>query len=626
MMKLKKPDKAQLAFMILVALLITYYVGTVIFYFLGGKSPLFLYRHYDSAIVFNVLTQSQFSVSNKLIALESLGLGLLVSAAVIGVILWKLLRDEQSLYGDAKFSTDSDLKYSKLLAWQRDFSNGILVGAYKGKYLWYTADDFVSLGAGTRAGKGAAIGIPNLLVRPNSIIALDPKQELWQITSKVREVIHQNKVYLLDPFNFKTHKFNPLFYVDLRADSGAKDLLKLVEILFPSYGLEGAEAHFNNLAGQYWTGLAKFLRFLIDHRPELLKVKMIDGEPMKKFVTQDVSDNFCIPSVVDLYGSIDCQYVIDNQNDLLKTDDELRNDGVSDIEIYHLKDAITKIREFHLTEDEQKSSVNGSFRKKMSLYYIPTVRECTSGNDFDLRQLRRERITVYVGVNAEDISIAYDFLNLFFNFVIEVTLRENPDFDRTLKHDCLLFLDEFPSIGYMPIIKKGSGYIAGFNLKLLTIYQNISQLNEIYGVEGAKTLMSAHPCRVIYAVSESDDAKEISEKLGYITTKSKSEQKKTKSESESEAKRALVLPQELGTLQFKEEFIILKGENPVRADKALYYLDSYFMDKLLLVSPKLTALTAKINKTKDIFGKKGIKYPPKSDMLSLGDLESESLK
>ncbi len=35
---------------------------------------------------------------------------------------------------------------------------------------------------------------------------------------------------------------------------------------------------------------------------------------------------------------------------------------------------------------------------------------------------------------------AYDFLNLFFNFVVEVTLRENPDFDPTLKHDCLMFL------------------------------------------------------------------------------------------------------------------------------------------------------------------------------------------
>ncbi|MDE4679300.1 type IV secretory system conjugative DNA transfer family protein, partial [Klebsiella variicola] len=137
--------------------------------------------------------------------------------------------------------------------------------------LWYTAPDFVSLGAGTRAGKGAAIGIPNMLVKKHSIIALDPKQELWKITSKVREQILGNKVYLLDPFNTKTHKCNPLFYVDLKSESGAKDLLKLVEILFPSFGLTGAEAHFNNLAGQYWTGLAKLLHFFINFAPEWIE-------------------------------------------------------------------------------------------------------------------------------------------------------------------------------------------------------------------------------------------------------------------------------------------------------------------------------------------------------------------
>ncbi len=180
----------------------------------------------------------------------------------------------------------------------------------------------------------------------------------------------------------------------------------------------------------------------------------------------------------------------------------------------------------------------------------------------------------------------------------------------------------------MPIIKKGSGYIAGFNLKLLTIYQNVSQLNEIYGIEGAKTLLSAHPCRVIYAVSEQDDAEQISAKLGYITTKSKGESKSqgrgsSKSKSESEARRALVLPQELGTLDFKEEFILLKGENPVKAEKALYFSDNYFMDRLLKVSPKLEDEVKKINKKSTVIGVKGLRYPDKEKMLSLGELESE---
>ncbi|MGS4337845.1 type IV secretory system conjugative DNA transfer family protein [Klebsiella michiganensis] len=526
-------------------------------------------------------------------------------------IIWQLNKTDVALYGDAKFASDNDLRKSKLLKWEKENDTDILVGAYKGKYLWYTAPDFVSLGAGTRAGKGAAIGIPNLLVRKHSLIALDPKQELWKITSKVREKLLGNKVYLLDPFNSKTHQFNPLFYIDLKEESGAKDLLKLIEILFPSYGLTGAEAHFNNLAGQYWTGLAKLLHFFINYDPSWL------GEFGLKPV-------FSIGSVVDLYSNIDRELILSKREDLEGTK------GLDENALYHLRDALTKIREYHETEDEQRSSIDGSFRKKMSLFYLPTVRKCTDGNDFDLRQLRREDITVYVGVNAEDMSLAYDFLNLFFNFVVEVTLRENPDFDPTLKHDCLMFLDEFPSIGYMPIIKKGSGYIAGFKLKLLTIYQNISQLNEIYGVEGAKTLMSAHPCRIIYAVSEEDDAKKISEKLGYITTKSTGSSKTSgrstsKSSSESEAQRALVLPQELGTLDFKEEFIILKGENPVKAEKALYFLDPYFMDRLMMVSPKLTELTASLNKTKKVLGVKGLKYPSKEKMLSVGELESEVL-
>ncbi len=76
-----------------------------------------------------------------------------------------------------------------------------------------------------------------------------------------------------------------------------------------------------------------------------------------------------------------------------------------------------------------------------------------------------------------------------------------------------------------------------------------------------------------------------------------------------------MLPQELGTLDFKEEFIILKGENPVKAEKALYYLDPYFMDRLMKVSPKLASLTMKLNKTKKIFGVKGLKYPSKKNAL-----------
>jgi type IV secretion system protein VirD4 len=49
------------------------------------------------------------------------------------------------------------------------------------------------------------------------------------------------------------------------------------------------------------------------------------------------------------------------------------------------------------------------------------------------------------------------------------------------------------------------------------------------------------------------------------------------------------------------------------------------MDRLMMVSPKLTELTASLNKTKKVLGVKGLKYPSKEKMLSVGELESEVL-
>ncbi len=58
----------------------------------------------------------------------------------------------------------------------------------------------------------------------------------------------------------------------------------------------------------------------------------------------------------------------------------------------------------------------------------------------------------------------------FFNVAIDVDMGENPDFSPDNRHEVLSLLDEFPAIGAMHYIKKTSGFIAGFKLKLLTIY------------------------------------------------------------------------------------------------------------------------------------------------------------
>lgn len=199
-------------------------------------------------------------------------------------------------YGDVKFVSDNDLRKLKFLKWEKENDIDIFVGVYKGKYLWYIVLDFVLFGVGICVGKGVVIGILNLLVRKYFLIVLDLKQELWKIISKVCEKLLGNKVYFFDFFNSKMYQFNLFFYIDLKEESGVKDLLKLIEILFLFYGLIGVEVYFNNFVGQYWMGLVKLFYFFINYDFFWF------GEFGFKFV-------FLIGFVVDLYSNIDWELI-----------------------------------------------------------------------------------------------------------------------------------------------------------------------------------------------------------------------------------------------------------------------------------------------------------------------------
>lgn len=160
-----------------------------------------------------------------------------------------------------------------------------------------------------------------------------------------------------------------------------------------------------------------------------------------------------------------------------------------------------------------------------------------------------------------------------------------------------MILDEFPAIGNIPYVKEAAGYIAGYKLQLLTIFQNVSKLNEIYGMQGRKTLLANHSCKIVFAPNEQDDAEYFSNELAYTTTHSVSESRNqgrgsaSHVESASQAKRALMLPQELKQMPFNEEIVLLNGENPIKCEKALYFNDPYFMRKLIALSPTLQLYT-----------------------------------
>jgi type IV secretion system protein VirD4 len=188
-------------------------------------------------------------------------------------------------------------------------------------------------------------------------------------------------------------------------------------------------------------------------------------------------------------------------------------------------------------------------------------------------------------------------LNLFFQQLIDLNTRSLPGYGEKGKHQCLLLMDEFPSLGKVSILNKGIAYIAGYGLRMLPIIQSPSQLVDVYGRDAAQTFQSNHAVSIIFPpkASETQTARDISEWLGYETVTGRSRSRgqgilvrnRQASENLSDQRRALLLPQEITSLGAKVELVIAENTPPIQAQKIRYFEDAFFLKKLVRVSRPL---------------------------------------
>lgn len=115
-MSLKLPDKGQWVFIGLVMCLVTYYAGSVSVYFLNGKTPLYIWKNFDSMLLWKIITESNIRTDIRLTAIPSLLSGMVSSLIVPVFVIWQLNKMDVALYGDAKFASDNDLKNQNCLS------------------------------------------------------------------------------------------------------------------------------------------------------------------------------------------------------------------------------------------------------------------------------------------------------------------------------------------------------------------------------------------------------------------------------------------------------------------------------------------------------------------------------
>ena len=545
--------KKKIIFLILIAIpvivaIFLYAAG--LFYLIGAKLPLSELSPLTYIKIGQEIRPSD-PLYEKWVTAAKLA-GLFISL-LVAFLIYKLTElGESDIYGKAKFASFWDLKSAGLLS---PSDTAVVVGRISGRYIYLSGQQFALLAAPTRSGKGVGIVIPNLLTYRESIVVLDIKQENFDLTSGFRAA-HGQEIYLFNPYSEegRTHRWNPLTYVSSNPKFWVADLTTLATIIYPN-NPEGKDQFFKNQAKNTFVALGLFMLERRQHEIE-------SGCPTY----------FLSPvSFGELYRMSTAQSgtLRDHFNEL--------------IQVEYLSDSTRNAFSGMLSLNEEVfASVAGTFKEPLLPWLNPVVDMATSADDFLITDVRKRRMTIYVCLPPNKLPESQLMVNLFFSQLINENTRELPQNNPELKHQCLLLMDEFTSIGRVEIIAKAVGYMAGYNLRLFPIIQSLSQLDSTYGKEDSRTLITNHALQIIYTPRLQTDANEYSEMLGYRSARKGSRTiAKEGSVNIGEEKRALMLPQELRAMSSEQQLLIYESLTaPVLAEKIRYYKDPLLKKRL----------------------------------------------
>jgi type IV secretion system protein VirD4 len=464
-----------------------------------------------------------------------------------------VLPRRRALHGGARFANRAEIAAAGLLG-----REGIILGKRGRRCLMLAGQQGVALAAPPRAGKGTGIVVPNALNWPGSLVCVDIKRENWTITAGFRQRAGQ-ACYLFDPFaeDGRTARWNPFSYVSRDPLRRLNDLQRIAEMLFPDPAT----------GDPFWTASARSL-FL--------------GIALYLFET---------PSLPATIGEVLRQGMASDDEGFgqhWKRLIEGRNRNTRPLSSQCVRALYDVIDLAPVTA----SSIRKTFTSRLDLWLNPILDAATSESDFDLRELRQKPMSIYVGVNPDDLHRLRPVLNLFFQQAIGLQTRALPERDPRLKYQVMMLLDEFTALGRIPIIAEAISYLPGYNVRVVLVIQTPAQLREVYGIHNAETMLKSLAARIVFAPKDFSDAREISDELGFTTVPARTVSKplntsferrggRSRSESVSEQRRALLLPQEVKELGAEEAIVFYEGLRPIRCRKIRYFADKRFRRRLL---------------------------------------------
>jgi type IV secretion system protein VirD4 len=342
--------------------------------------------------------------------------------------------------------------------------------------------------AGSRAGKGRAAIIPNMLRYAGSVLAIDPKGELALATARVRAEKLGQKVVVVDPFattgdalgRFKTG-FNPLAV--MAAGSAVEDAVLITDALvIPGSG------------DPHWDESARTI---------------IEGVILEVATANRFAGRRNLVTVRDLLAEGDEATDPESGETLA---------GLEVLEGYMRASDQPAVRraaaDFFERPERERDSVLSTARRHLRPLAFPEIAASLADEGFALADMKTCRMSVYLCLPGRHMGTCGRWLRLFVNLALQA-MEKTPGYPAA---GCpvLFVLDEFASLGHMRQIEDAAGQIAGYGVKLWPILQDLGQLKALYK-ERWETFMGNAGVLQFFGNNDLTTLEWVSKRLGSTT-------------------------------------------------------------------------------------------------------------
>ena len=565
------------------------YLGSIVFSgWLGLQSKPSLTMLYQYWSVYKRLPESIMFPLQVSTAIPAL----LVLVLVVMILVSVLMPPKRELHGSARFANAGEIaKHGLLRKFTEIDAPDLLIGKYGDKYLRWSGNEFLYLAAPSRSGKGVGIVIPNCLHYRDSMVIFDPKLENFLITGGFRAAIGQ-QVFLFNPSGkmpehernpnapLTSHRWNPCTYIRRNPVYTYKDIKIIASIMYPKPVRDsGSSTFFQESAQNLFAGLLMY---------------MVETENERDLSLQE--NKTTLANLFRLTTPKSGQTLGEWIKDEVKLRDMQPHTALS-------PNCRSLLMGFANGNAKTGADILATLISPLGIFIDPAVEAATSGDDFYLDEVRKKRMTIYVGVVPTETSIFARLLNLFFSLLTSVNVQQglpsnNPD---VLKYQCCLLLDEFTALGVMPAIQHGVAYLAGYGMRLVIIIQTPSQVADIYGREATRVFFTNFGCQIVFPPREQTDAEEYSKLVGFETFKARSVSRSSgkgssRSQSTSDQRRAVMNPDELKMMPQGDCIISLRNSRPIYTQKIIYHEDPVFMKRMNMRLPYVPALEVQVHR------------------------------